>query len=200
MPPLEPTDAAAEEGVPEHRIDELLRLGTEAWNEFSRRRQGTFHTFIPADQREAYGELLRLRGRASSFLELGSGVGVITVLADLLGYDAYGIEIEPELVAASEDLAARLDSGATFVSGSFVPPDYRDEVDLLPGDWVTVCEGADAYEELGMDLSDFDLVYAYPWPGEEDWLSELVRRHAGPHTTLLTYVAGEGFLVSQPGG
>ena len=86
-------------------------------------------------------------------------------------------------------------SGATFVEGSFVPPDYRDQVDLLMSDYMTPTEGADAYAEIGLDLADFDLVYAYPWPGEEDWLIELVRRHGGPRTRLMIYTVRDGYEI-----
>ena len=54
-------------------------------------------------------------------------------------------------------------------------------------------EGADAYGELGMDIADFDLVYAYPWPGEEDWLIEMVRRFGGPRTSLMIYTVRDGY-------
>ena len=53
------------------------------------------------------------------------------------------------------------------------------------------------YVLQGMDLCDFDLVYAYPWPGEEDWLFELMRRHARPDAMLLTYEVCEGFRVTE---
>jgi SAM-dependent methyltransferase len=179
------------------RLDELLRWGAEAWRDFLAGRGGVFHGFIPADHRGAYEALLARRGDAHSVLELGSGVGLITILADLLGFDAYGIELDPELFGISLDLAQRAGSGATFVEGSFVPPDWRDEISLLDPDFLTPTEGADAYDELGWDMSNFDLVYAYPWPGEEDWIEALVRAHAGPHTRLLTYSGTDGFAVQS---
>ena len=64
-----------------------------------------------------------------SFVELGSGAGVVTILADLLGFDAYGIELDPWLVDAAARLAASVGSGAEFVAGSFVPPGLRETVD-----------------------------------------------------------------------
>lgn len=183
------------EGLDDEMFEELRRQGTLAWSEFSGRRGGAFHRFIPADYDLARHHLHELRGLSNSFVELGSGVGVITILADLLGFDAYGIEIEPELIDVSLDLAEDLHSRATFTEGSFVPQAYRDEIELLSGDFHTVTEGADAYEELGLELADFDLVYAYPWPGEEDWIHELVRRHASPSTLFTTYSSVEGFLM-----
>ncbi len=178
------------------RLDELLAAADVGWRDFRSARGERFHGFIPADPRDAWEALIRERSTSASFLELGAGMGVIAILADWLGYDAWGIEIVPELVTASRDLAERFDSGARFIEGSFVPPAFRDEIELLSADFLTLTEGADAYDEMGMSLADFDLVYAYPWPGEEDWLAELVRREAGPHTRLLTYSVSDGFVVA----
>ena len=118
-------------------------------------------------------------------------------MADLLGFEAYGIEIEPWLVDRSIELADQFGSAAIFAEGTFVPLAYQDEIEHLSGDYLTPTNGSYAFDELGLELSDFDLVFAYPWPGDEDWLGELIRRHARADTILLTYDASEGFQVSQ---
>jgi|GEM_PF-960179 len=177
-------------------LDDLLAEGAQAWEAFTQDRGGTFHHLIPADARGAYLELRRLRDTHHTFVELGSGMGLITILADLLGFEAYGIEIDEDLVEISRDLADRYGSSASFVQGSFVPTHYRDEIALLDGEFYTIAEGLDAYAELGFDLADFDLVYAYPWPGEEEWLEELFARAGGAHFHLLTYSVSEGYGLS----
>lgn len=174
------------------RLDRLIQRGKRVWDEFEMLAGSRHHLFVPCDHRAVYEALRPLSARAGSFLELGSAAGVVTIMADLLGMESYGIEIEPWLVPRSGQLAAEFDSEATFVEGSFVPFDYRDEIENLHSDRLTPTEGADGYDELGMQLHDFDLVFAYPWPGEEDWLFELMRRHARPDATLLTYDAQEG--------
>jgi len=181
----------------DRRIDALLREGAEAWRDYCQRRSGEFHRVIPADHALAVEVLRRESARANTFLELGSATGVITILADMLGMEAHGIEIEPDLVDFAEDLAETHDSGAEFTLGSFVPEEYRDEVELLESDYLTPTEGADAYGEMGLEIADFDLVYAYPWPGEEDWLIEMVRRFGGPRTRLLIYTVRDGFEVVE---
>lgn len=175
------------------RLDDLLRRGEAIWREFEDRQGTRHHLFVPCDQRLAVEPLRRLRRDATTFLEFGSAAGVVTILADRLGFEAYGIEIEPWLVRQATDLAQRLRSGATFVEGSFVPREYQEDVTLLAPDRLTPTGGADAYDEIGMTLRDFDVVFAYPWPGEEDWLFELMRRHARPRARLLTYDATDGF-------
>lgn len=183
--------------VGDGELEQLMRLGDEAWQRFVDQCAGAFQYLIPADYRLSIAPLQECRPRSRSFVELGSGVGVITILADLLGYDAYGIEIEGKLVNEAATIADRFGSNATFVEGSFVPPAYRDDIEHLSADFLTITEGADAYDELGMQLEDFDLVYSYPWPGEEDWLDELLRRHA-PQATLMQYSVSDGFTLTEP--
>jgi SAM-dependent methyltransferase len=179
-------------------FEELARLGAETWDRYAER-PGVFHRFIPTDLRLARVELIERRSRAHTFLELGCGVGVVTILADLLGYEAYGIEIEPALVEESIQLAERFGSKATFAHGTFVPADAHDEVDLLDADLHTITEGDDAYEELGLTLADFDLVFGFPFPDEEEWMRALVRRGAGDHTAFLCYSARDGFTLTELG-
>ena len=174
-------------------LEQLASAGEARWEEFRLDRSGAYAHLIQADLRGVADELRSLRATADTFLELGSGVGAITIVADLLGFDAYGIELEPALIEASWDLAERFGSKATFAEGSFVPPSYRDELALQSVDFLTITEGADAYAELGLALDDFDVVYGYPWPGEEEWMQELVRSHTGPSTSFLTYSDGGGY-------
>jgi SAM-dependent methyltransferase len=182
----------------EAAFDELARLGAESWERFGER-PGVFHRFIPTDLRGMRAQLTELAPRATTFLELGSGVGVITILADLMGYEAYGIEIAPELLAESERLARHFGSKATFALGSFVPAAAREDVDLLDADLYTPVDGDDAFQELELTLADFDLVFGYPFPDEEEWMRELVRRGAGDHTAFLCYSVRDGFTLTELG-
>ena len=175
------------------RFAKVLREGAEIWRDYCQDRSGEFHRVIPADHAAAIEFLRPERARAHTFLELGSATGVITILADLLGFESFGIEIESDLVEISEDLAARVGSNATFTEGSFVPEEYRGEVHLLESDYLTPTEGDDAYSAMGLEIRDFDLVYAYPWPGEEEWLIEMVRRFGGDRTRLAIYTVRDGF-------
>ena len=121
------------------------------------------------------------------------------ILADMLGYEACGIEIDPWLVQRSIQLAEQFGSRATFAEGSFVPEAYQHDVEHLADDRITITEGASAFAELGLELDDFDLVFAYPWPGEEDWLHTMVRGHARPGAILLTYDSRDGFVETVIG-
>lgn len=151
-----------------------------------------FDGFIAVDPLRAHDELVRLRERASSFVELGCGSGLVTILADLLGYDACGIESRPELIDAAEELAERHGAAPRFVLGSFLPSD-ADLGELLDADFhLTDDSTPSAWTEVR--LADFDIVYAFPWPGEEDVFHELMRRHGRAGHTLLVFNASEGFV------
>ena len=176
----------------------LVAAGDDVWEEARPGAKRTRnHRFVPCDPHAAYTALRELRSKATTFIELGSGAGIVTILADLLGFEAYGIELEPWLVERSNELAERFGSKAIFAEGTFVPADYQDEIEHLAADVHTPTGGADGFEELGLELVDFDLVYAFPWPGEEDWLFELMRRHARSNAILLTYGATEGFCTAD---
>lgn len=177
-------------------FETLVRDGLAMFDRLSHGPDGAFPNLILADPHGARDALRDLRSHGRSFLELGSGIGVITIIADLLGYDAYGIEIEPRLVDESYRLAESCGSTATFIEGSFVPPEIQEEVALLNADHLTCTSGADAYEEMGMAIRDFDLVYAYPWPDETEWLHDLFRRGAGPTSALLSYSVRDGFVLT----
>lgn len=190
-----PTEPPAERHVSDAWLRELLAASDELWEAFRARTTNRYHLVIPCDVLAARPVLAGLRSRASTFLELGSATGAVTLLASRLGYEACGIEIEPWLLERSQELAERFAPEATLVEGTFVPEAFRDEVELLSAERLTPAEGACGYDALGLELDDFDLIYAYPWPGEEEWLLEMVRRHARPDALLLTYDASEGYRL-----
>ena len=84
------------------------------------------------------------------------------------------------------------ESTVEFATGSFIPPGGDRLVDeaysRLGSDcfWL-ITDSADAYEELGLDADDFDIIFAYPWPNEEHILEMLFQRYAADGALLLTY-------------
>jgi hypothetical protein len=151
-----------------------------------------WHSFVPAEYARVLEALLPLRAPGRRFLEWGSAAGVITIMADLLGFDACGIELDAELVRMAEELARRYGSGARFVAGSFLPAGYvyhAKDGDTRLG---TVGQGVSGYLELGRPLDDFDVVYGYPWAGEDGLMRDLMRRYGSPDACLLLHrVSGE---------
>lgn len=185
---------------------ELLAEFHSLWAEADRlweRHHATlaFHGYVSADYPTVYASLARLRGNVSSVLEWGSGLGIVTIMASRLGFEAYGIEAEPGLLVHSERLAEAYGPNARFAQGSFIPDDF--DWNPTNGDVVyrTDIDAASAYEELDMELQDFDLVYAYPWPEEHTLYHNIMRQYARRDAMLLTYDAREGAeLVRFDGG
>src|SRR5919201_3555341 len=58
------------------------------------------------------------------FCEWGSGFGTATCLAALLGYEAYGLEIDEDLVRLSRAIARRLGIPVTMLCTSLLPAGY----------------------------------------------------------------------------
>ena len=170
------------------RVRRLQAEGRSMFEQFDRDvRKQDWHPFMPASYDVVLETLLRLRAPGLRFLEWGSATGVIAIMADMLGYEAYGIELDPALVDMARTLAATFESSATFVAGSFMPDGYQwvaPSGDTRRG---TIGDGVSGYTALGMDLDSFDYVFAYPWPGEDLMMQDIVRKRGGTRTRLLQY-------------
>jgi hypothetical protein len=62
--------------------------------------------------------------------------------------------------------------------------------------WMTTDAQA-AYEDLGLEPDDFDLIFAYPWPGEEQVIFDLFADCAATGALLLTYHGLEGVRLQR---
>ena len=150
---------------------------------------------IPSDHELVYRALRTLRREQPelrSFLEWGSGFGVVTALAAQLGFGAHGIEYDAALVAGAHDLLTAHGVRASFVVGSFVPPGSDARLDAAELETRTVLRSDDAYDRLERDLDDFEVVFAYPWPDEEGLYRRLFAQHADFGAVLVTYSRLEG--------
>lgn len=125
------------------------------------------------------------------FCELGSGFGVVAMLAAIRGMESVGIEIESVLVEQSNDLAEDLNVPAHFFCGSFVPrgTEVSEQVSDVQN---VVTEEDDVYEEIGLAMDDFDLFFAFPWPGEHTFFEAVFDACAADGSLLLTYRGREG--------
>jgi hypothetical protein len=171
-------------------LEPLFAEADDLWERQQARPE--FGGYVSADYEAVYDSLAQLQGRVFTFLEWGSGLGIATIMASRMGFEAYGIESEPVLVEYSENFARQYGPKSRFAEGSFVPDDFvwnpadGDEVNR------TIIDAPSAYDELDMDLRDFDLVYAYPWPNEHSLFHSILREFGGPDALLLIYDAREG--------
>ncbi len=147
--------------------------------------------FVPSDFAMVYDALHEVRRRRLAtgdlFCEWGSGCGAVACLASILGFNAHGLEVDPDLVEISQQLAADFHLPTQFVQGSFVPEEQQYLADEL-GDvtWLETHVEC-GYEELGWEPQDFDLIFAYPWPGEEQVIYDLFEALASNGALLMTY-------------
>lgn len=126
------------------------------------------------------------------FCEWGAGFGVGAMLAAARGMHAVGIEIEPRLVNESTKVAQRLHNQARFFCGSLVPRDIEGIAELAAEVKNVDTEEGDIYDEIGWDIADFDLFFAFPWPGEHVFFEHVFHQAAADGALLLTYRGREG--------
>jgi hypothetical protein len=181
-------------------LEELFEEGWDRWERFDREvRQHDFHPFVPADYQVVLEALVAHSGRGLKFLEWGSALGIITILADMLGFEAYGIELDEQLVRQARELARRKASAARFAAGSFLPSGYRWERRSGDRRLGTIGHGPSGYLQLGIPLDEFDVVFAYPWSGEEPILLDLMSEYGRPDALLLMYSGNEGVTTYRGG-
>jgi hypothetical protein len=172
-------------------LDALYEDGYEHFHRFEQEvRRSVFHPFVPADYADVEGILRRHLAPGRRFLEWGSGSGVITIMADLLGFEAYGIELDGSLVDVARTLAERYRSKAQFVAASFLPEGYHYRDEGGGTRTGTLGSGPSGYLALGRSLEDFEVVFGYPWHGEEPVMRDVFRRYGSPDATLIVYPGG----------
>ncbi|MEQ1857351.1 MAG: hypothetical protein ABL963_12900 [Longimicrobiales bacterium] len=170
------------------RMDWVCEEGRAHWHRFDAEvRQKSWHAYVAADFDEVRGVLESLHAPGRRFLEWGSATGVITIVADLMGFEAYGIELDASLVQVARDLAVRAGSNAKFAAGSFIPMGWEWKPRDADGRTGTIGHGPSGYLELGRSLSDFDIVYAYPWTGEQALMHDLFRGHGHADARLVLH-------------
>lgn len=174
-------------------------------DEHSTKKSVAFRGFVASDYARLYGVLNQIWAESlacgNRFCEWGSGLGVATNLAGLIGFDAYGIEYNETLVEVCEELAHEFDMPGQFACGSYLPAGADDLMDeaFSEGDGCIsmFSQADDAYADIGYELSDFDLVYVFPWPNDEDVTTNIFERFASTGALLLTYSQVDGFCLRR---
>lgn len=130
------------------------------------------------------------------FCEWGSGFGVVTCMAALLGYKAYGIEIEEELVRQSRAIARRLKIPVEIICTNLFPDGYGshsgvDGIKLLTPESLSDGAGANRcllrYDGMDIDVAEVGLFFVYSWPSERELMLNLFDSIAAEGTILVAY-------------
>ncbi len=176
-------------------VESFLKTADEVVSEHMHIVPGTMQGFVPSDFVTVYRALHEIvdadLATGTQFCEWGSGVGTVTLLAAMLGCEACGIEIDHDLTSAAQRLAADFEVEADLITGSFVPPgtehliddafvEYDGELNLEP-------HADSTYDQLGKDVQEFDVIFAFPWPNDEQLTGKMFDFAAAEGALLLTY-------------
>jgi hypothetical protein len=132
------------------------------------------------------------------FCEWGSGFGTATCLASLLGYEAYGLEIDAELVRLSRAIARRLRIPVKILCTSLFPEGYAAYAGVNGVALVTPASLRDhhdhaedrgplRYDGMEIAIADIGVFFAYPWPEEQALMQQLFDAVAREGAMLVVY-------------
>lgn len=134
------------------------------------------------------------------FCEWGSGLGVAAGTAAILGMNAVGIEREPELAEKASALADEFGIPATYFATSFLPEGFEETEGiggkdlLIYDDHLSRERSALSTTIEGIEYSEIDLFFIYPWPDQEEMILQLFEFVASPDAILLMYL-GDGEIA-----
>ena len=173
-------------------IAEADRRWADFWADGGNRR---YPRYVASEPTQVYAALKFVRDQelalGDSLLEWGSGFGVATCLAGLLGYEATGIELQPGLLEVAEALALSHRIDVRFVHGSYIPEGIT-EYETLGGSDIltperTAPESSFTYPEMDIPLDEVDVFFVYPWPGEQEMMLRLFEAVSGDGAILIAY-------------
>lgn len=135
------------------------------------------------------------------FCEWGSGFGIASGIASLMGMKTYGIELEEELVSRATRLMQDLDIPVEILNLSYLPDGFEESEghggkDLISPNTTTPrggYVGSPQYD--GLDPEEVDLFFVYPWPDQEEMMMDLFEAVATPGAILLMYL-GDGEMAA----
>jgi hypothetical protein len=104
-----------------------------------------------------------------------------------LGWDAIGIEAEPFLVDEARKFLAAEAIQAEIWHGNFLPPGSERLARQQSHHASLFHQIPSAYAEHDLQLDDFAVVFAYPWPGEDGFLKDVFAAYAAQGAILLVF-------------
>lgn len=200
--PLEAVPVPLPDVTPPQPVVRFLRDADRRIEAFlSERRTRPVPGFVPSDFNRVHSAIHAVREHhlapGNRFCEWGAGFGVAAGLASLAGFDACGIEIEADLCAGAVSLLEDHGLDVAIAEGTFVPAGGEAFTDAaLELAWLEAT-GPCGYDELDLEVTELDVVFAYPWPGEEEAITDLFEAFAAEGTLLVTYHGLEDVRVQR---
>ena len=184
-------------------IVEFLRSVDQLVEQYRVNTATTFRGFVPSDYLAIY-QCLRLVYDShllsgDRFCEWGSGISVVASLAAMVGYESHGIEYDGNLCTVAEGIRRDFDVPVNLVNGSFIPDGVEDLIENAfathDGELALHTDPDHAYDEIGYDVNDFDLIFAYPWPNDIELTHEIFDRCAARGAMLLAYYCDDSIAL-----
>tara|TARA_B100000989_G_scaffold113744_1_gene83544 strand:+ start:118 stop:747 length:630 start_codon:yes stop_codon:yes gene_type:complete len=197
MNSIKQIDYEAESPLVPEPFASLIQDADDRWEKFwAQKLNKRYPRYVASEPAQVYAALKHVRdeGPALSerFVEWGSGFGVATSLASLLGFQATGIELEDGLVAIAESLAEKHQTGAEFITTTYIPEGYisYDHVggsDIVPDENFGYQVESPSYDGMDVGLDEIDVFFVYPWPGEQEMMLKLFESVASEGAILIAY-------------
>ena len=127
-------------------------------------------------------------------------------MASLLGYEAYGLEIDEELVRLSRAIARRLGIPVEILCTSLFPEGYAaysgvDGAALVTPESLSDHNDHDEdrrplrYDGMDIDIAEIGVFFAYPWPEERERIQQLFEAVAMVGAILVVYHTDQDIRV-----
>lgn len=188
----------------------LIRDADDRWDTFwAQQLNKRYPRYVASEPAQVYAALKHVRDQGLAmgdrFVEWGSGFGVATSLAAMLGFEATGIELEEGLVEIAESLAEAHQTGAEFLATSYIPEGYISYehiggTDIVPDDSFGHEIGAACYPEMDCALDEVDVFFVYPWPGEQEMMLKLFESVASEDAILIAYYGDQEICLYRATG
>ena len=186
------------DGIPEDIAKFLIEAAKRGEAFFEAGLNRRYPRYLPSNPEIVFAALSHLKHsgqlRGNLFCEWGSGFGIATCLAALLGFEAFGIELEEDLAERSTRLANDHGIPVEILCTSYLPEGFEEcegvgGKDLLKPEATSFGEIAAAPGYDGLDPADVDLFFVYPWPGQEEFMMDLFEAVATEDAILLIHHA-----------
>ena len=176
-----------EVGIPDH-VARLIETCSRGWERFFADNDDQAPRFVPSVPEIVFSALEEVTKRNLPpnrvFCEWGSGFGTATCMASLLGYEAYGIEIEADLVRLSRAIARRLRIPVEIICTSMFPKGYG-----------SYSGRPLRYDGMDIDIAEIGLFFVYPWPEERELMQDLFDAVAAAGAILVAYYTDKNVCV-----
>ena len=194
MPQLERIDFEWDDGAEvlpstEHILQDADRVLQAYWDQWTKK---PIEQYVACDFRDVWRALSKLTAskiaKGNTFCEWGCGFGIVTGLASQLGWEAIGIEAEAFLVDEARRFLMRNGLKGEILHGNFLPRGSERLARSQSNHASLFHQVENAYEQHELELDDYALVFAYPWPGEDHYLQEVFRHYAGNGALMLMFL------------